>query len=199
MTDPGERGDQEGMHATARRPVVAMPAGAIAHDLASVYEQHFDFVWRSARRLGVPESAVDDVVQEVFLVVHRQLASFEGRSSMKTWLFGILHNLVLRERRTWARRERPHAIEPVEPEPAPDQQLAEQQARRLLHALLAELDDDKRAVFVLYELEQLSMAEIAEATGCPVQTAYSRLHAARRLVEASLAQAQQKRKLTPCR
>ena len=164
-----------------------MPAGAIAHDLASVYEQHFDFVWRSARRLGVPESAVDDVVQEVFLVVHRQLASFEGRSSMKTWLFGILHNLVLRERRTWARRERPHAIEPVEPEPAPDQQLAEQQARRLLHALLAELDDDKRAVFVLADLEQMSAPEIAEATGLKLNTVYSRLRLARAEMERALA------------
>ena len=103
------------MLAAAKRPAEAeAPAAGGPEppgDLARIYQEHFDFVWRSARRLGVPDSAVDDVVQEVFIVVHRQLATFEGRSSMKTWLFGILRNLVLRQRRSWARRGREEILE----------------------------------------------------------------------------------------
>ena len=181
------------MLAAAKRPAEAeAPAAGGPEppgDLARIYQEHFDFVWRSARRLGVPDSAVDDVVQEVFIVVHRQLASFEGRSSMKTWLFGILRNLVLRQRRSWARRGREQALEESEVEAGEagaDEQLAESQARQVLHALLAQLDDDKRAVFVLADLEQLSAPEIAEATGLKLNTVYSRLRLARAEMERAL-------------
>jgi len=181
VTDRAAGGDQEEMLAVAHRPAEAEAPAEPPGDLARIYEEHFDFVWRSARRLGVPDSAVDDVVQEVFIVVHRQLASFEGRSSMKTWLFGILRNVVLRQRRSWARR-REEALEEsaVAADAAPaDEHLAEREARRVLHALLAGLDDDKRAVFVLAELEQMSAPEIAEATGLKLNTVYSRLRLAR--------------------
>ncbi len=67
--------------------------------------------------------------------------------------------------------------------------LAMKQARVVLDRILDELDDDKRAVFVLYEIEELSMAEVADALGCPLQTAYSRLHAARKLVESAVERA----------
>ena len=179
------------MLAAAKRPADAgaLPEAEPPSDLARIYEEHFDFVWRSARRLGVPASAVDDVVQEVFIVVHRQLAGFEARSSMKTWLFGILRNLVLRQRRSWARRGREEALDEsaaVAGEAGADEQLAESQARRVLHALLAGLDDDKRAVFVLSEMEQMSAPEIAEATGLKLNTVYSRLRLARAEMERAL-------------
>jgi RNA polymerase sigma-70 factor (ECF subfamily) len=189
VTERAAGGDQEEMLAAAKRPVEAEPpTDAPPGDLARIYEEHFDFVWRSAHRLGVPDSAVDDVVQEVFIVVHRQLSSFEGRSSMKTWLFGILRNLVLRQRRSWARR-REEALEEslVAADAATaDEHLAEREARRVLHALLAGLDDDKRAVFVLAELEQMSAPEIAEATGLKLNTVYSRLRLARAEMEKAL-------------
>jgi len=188
VTDRAAGGDQEEMLAVAHRPAEAEAPAEPPGDLARIYEEHFDFVWRSARRLGVPDSAVDDVVQEVFIVVHRQLASFEGRSSMKTWLFGILRNLVLRQRRSWARR-REEALEESEVAGADapaDEHLAEREARRVLHALLAGLDDDKRAVFVLAELEQMSAPEIAEATGLKLNTVYSRLRLARAEMDKAL-------------
>ncbi len=189
MTEPAAGGDQEEMLAAAKRPVEAeVPPAEPPGDLARIYEEHFDFVWRSARRLGVPDSAVDDAVQEVFIVVHRQLAGFEGRSSMKTWLFGILRNVVLRQRRSWARR-REEALEEsavAATAAAADEHLAEREARRVLHALLAGLDDDKRAVFVLAELEQMSAPEIAEATGLKLNTVYSRLRLARAEMEKAL-------------
>src|SRR5262245_8429480 len=64
-------------------------------DFAEVYEEHFTFVWKSLRRLGVPPASVDDAAQDVFVVVHRKLETFEGRSSLKTWLFGIAHLIAL--------------------------------------------------------------------------------------------------------
>jgi RNA polymerase sigma-70 factor (ECF subfamily) len=155
---------------------------------ASVYEEHFTFVWTSARRLGVPEAFVEDAVQEVFVIVHRRLDEFEGRSSMKTWLFGILRN-VTREVRRSIRRKSPHHARPdarVDPhdlvaaaEDRPDQLAERSDDNRVLHALLDRLDDDKREVFVLAELEQFSAPEIAEALGTNVNTVYSRLRHAR--------------------
>jgi RNA polymerase sigma-70 factor (ECF subfamily) len=154
---------------------------------ARVYEDYFDFVWCSARRLGVPDATLDDAVQEVFVIVHRRLAEFEGRSSIKTWLFGIVRN-VSRDARRTIRRKSPHDAKGALADPElltaaaeerPDR-LAERSAEnRVLHDILERLDDDKREVFVLAELEQFSVPEIAEAVGCNVNTAYSRLRLAR--------------------
>lgn len=180
----------------------AAPARTIAiASFDQVFTDNAPFVWRTLRRLGVREADVEDVCQEVFLVVHRQLAGFEARSSLRTWLYGIcLRAASSYRRRPHRTREEISATPPEESIPAPqDDDLERKRALARLDAALDELDDDKRAVFVLYELEQLSMAEIAEATRCPVQTAYSRLHAARRLVEASLARAHQERNVPPCR
>ena len=152
---------------------------------ASVFRDHAAFAWRALRRLGVPDSDVDDVCQEVFVVVHRKLAEFEGRSSVKTWLYGIcVRSASDYRRRAPTRRE---VVTDSVPEAVVDETqhdaLVKQQGLRVLDVLLDALDDDKRAVFVLYEIEQLGMAEVAEAVGCPLQTAYSRLHAARKIVE----------------
>ncbi len=162
---------------------------------ARIYEDHFDFVWCSARRLGVPDATLDDAVQEVFVIVHRRLSQFEGRSSMKTWLFGIVRN-VSREARRSIRRKSPHDAQGALADPdlltaaadeRPDR-LAERSAEnRVLHELLERLDDDKREVFVLAELEQFTIPEIAEAVGCNVNTAYSRLRLAREAFAASAA------------
>src|SRR5690606_39303055 len=122
--------------------------------LADVYEEHFDFVWRSARRMGVAGAAVDDVVQEVFLVAHRRLADFEGRSSVRTWLFGILMRVVSDYRRTVRRKgglaPLPEGLASDE-RACPAERTEQREAVRLLHRLLESLDDDKRAVFVLAE------------------------------------------------
>ncbi|MEO7329352.1 MAG: sigma-70 family RNA polymerase sigma factor [Minicystis sp.] len=154
-----------------------------------LYEAHFDFVWRNLRRLGVLDAQVDDAAQEVFLVVHRRLADFEGRSSIKTWLFAILVRVVSDCRRS-LRRKSPHARSPggaVDADTIADEaaesahdRVAHAEGVRVLHRLLDELDDDKRAVFVLAELEQMSAPEIAESLGQNLNTVYARLRAARR-------------------
>lgn len=159
--------------------------------LEDIYEEHFDFVWRSARRMGVREAAVDDVVQEVFLVAHRRLADFEGRSSIKTWLFAILMRVVSDYRRTLRRKG---GLAPLPDDgvvcddrgACPAGQTEHREAVRLLHRLLDALDDEKRAVFVLAELEQMTAPEMSEALGVNLNTVYSRLRAARRDFEKAL-------------
>ncbi len=154
---------------------------------APIYESYFSFVWRSARRLGVHESQADDVVQEIFVVVHRQLAEFQGRSSIKTWLFGITLNVVRAHRRALRTRS-PHALtagSEIDPESltdatgGPHEAALKAEAARLVDRILDGLDDDKRAIFILAELEQLGAPEIASALEIPVNTVYSRLRLAR--------------------
>jgi RNA polymerase sigma-70 factor, ECF subfamily len=152
---------------------------------ADVFRDHAPTVWRALRRLGVREADVEDLCQEVFVVVHRKLPEFEGRSSLATWIYGICLRVAKdHRRRAHVRREEPTAALPEEKRSAPQiREMERVQARALLERALAALDEDKRAVFVLYEIEQLEMKEVAKAVGCPLQTAYSRLHAARKIVE----------------
>ncbi len=166
------------MRAAARAGVPgAMP------DFEDVYEQHVDFVWRVLAGLGVPPDRLEDAVQDVFVIVHARLATFEGRSRLTTWLYGIARNVALECIRKLARdRERAGALERAA-EPAagePDGVARQLEARRLLLDLLSRLDDDKRELFVLVELEQVPIKEVAAMLGIKENTAWSRLRLARR-------------------
>jgi RNA polymerase sigma-70 factor (ECF subfamily) len=162
-------------------------------DFAVVYEEHFDFVWRSARRLGVAEASLDDVVQDVFVTVYRRLTEFEGRSQLKTWIFGILRHTVRDLRRT-QRRKPTESMErePVSISPSPLESAARSEAARLLQDVLSSLDDDQREVFVLAELEQMSAPEIGQALELNVNTVYSRLRTARQAFDAALGRARRR-------
>jgi RNA polymerase sigma-70 factor (ECF subfamily) len=164
-------------------------------DFDAFYREHFRFVWRIVRRLGIDGHQVDDAVQDVFLVVHRRLGDFEGRSAAKTWLYGIVRRVVADHRRT-LRRKPGHDTAAAPPEsdldaitggePSPQASVEQAERVRLLHRLLGELDEDKCEVFILSELEGLTMAEIAEALDVNANTIASRLRAARREFEAAL-------------
>ncbi|NVB38916.1 sigma-70 family RNA polymerase sigma factor [Pseudenhygromyxa sp. WMMC2535] len=157
---------------------------APAHHLADVYRDEFEFVWRSLRRLGVPEHALDDATQDVFLVVARRLDAFEARSSLRTWLFGIAMRVArTRRRTTWRQRRKLEALA-REPQ-AKDDSLAQSDAQRLLMRLLDELDEGKRAVYVLIELEGMTAVEVAAGLEVNVNTIYTRLRAARRELRAA--------------
>lgn len=152
--------------------------------VSEVFREYAAFVWRTVRYLGVREADVEDVSQEVFLVVHRKLGEFEGRSSLRTWLYGICLR-VARDHQNRAHVRRETAVDelPVESQEAPQERTAiANQSRAQLVRILESLDPAKREVFVLYEIEGLTMNEIAEVTQCPLQTAYSRLNAARKVV-----------------
>lgn len=164
-----------------------------APSLEDVYRAHFDFVWRSARGLGVRDAAIDDVVQEVFVVVQRKLPAFEGRSSVRTWLFGIMINVVRHHRRTaqrkapyeWSQRSQRSREEPTDVDSlptttqSPHEAASLREATRLLERVLDSLDEKKREILVLAELEEFSVPEIAEILRIPLNTAYSRLRLAR--------------------
>ncbi len=168
-------------------PVVARSQASGTLSFDEIYEEHFDFVWRSARRLGLPESAADDAVQDVFVVVCRRLSDFEKRSSVRTWLFGITLRVVRSHRRR-ARRKPTEVLPETLVSKLPDPLAASQRGEALvvLDRILDQMDEDKREVFVMAELEQMTAPEIASATGSKLNTVYSRLRAARQIFEAGV-------------
>jgi len=157
-------------------------------DFDAVYAEHARFVWRSLARLGVPPEQIADGLQEVFVVVHRRLATFEGRSTMRTWVFGI----TLRVASDFARRARRHPSEPLSetlPDArgeAPFEGAARTEALGTLHRILDELSPEQRAAFILVELEQMSVPEAAQALDANIHTVTSRLKTARQKFEAAL-------------
>lgn len=157
--------------------------------VAEVFSQHAPYVGRSLRLLGVPEREVPDAMQEVFLVVHQRLDELERPGALRSWLYAICVRKALHRRRALARRrEEPVATVPIEgAAPSPHTALEQSRALDAAVQMLNALDDDQRAVFVLYEVEQMPMREVAEAVGCPMQTAYARLYAARRAIQRHLA------------
>ncbi len=163
-----------------------------AAQVAAVVKEHGGFVWRVLRRRGVEEGLLEDASQEVFLVVFRKLGEFEGRSSLRTWLYRICVNVADQIRRSHRRQRELLGKEPAETAVAATQAetMAASRLRERLDKALAELDEGKRSVFVLFEIEGLPMTEVAEATGSSLSTAYSRLYAAREQVERALRRAQ---------
>jgi RNA polymerase sigma-70 factor (ECF subfamily) len=152
-----------------------------------LFSEHVRYVGRTLRFLGVREAELEDACQEVFVVVHRRLPDFDPRGSVRGWIRQICVHVAQNERRR-VRRSREDTFDPpIEVATAATQHgsAERREMRERLLALLDGLSDEQRNVFVLYEIEQLTMAEVAAALGCPLQTAYSRLHAAReRLAEA---------------
>lgn len=163
-------------------------------DLEEIYQFHADFVWRTLRRLGVADCDINDGVQDVFLTVHTKLIQFEGRSSLRTWLFTICRTIA-RDRRRRTRQAQSQACSaPVEDAVdlrADVARAVEHHDRvQLLEEILSGLEVDLRNVFVLFELETLTGEEISVALSIPLGTVYSRLQAARKAFRLALARAE---------
>jgi RNA polymerase sigma-70 factor (ECF subfamily) len=159
-------------------------------DVSRIYVEHGDFVCRCLQRFGIRSADVLDASQEVFVTVHKRLHTFERDASMPAWLYGICRKVAAQHRRrAYLRRELHVDVEDMgiaSGRPDPEESLDVARARRELCTILDELDVDKRAVFVMYEIEQMECAAIAEIMGVPVGTVYSRLHTARKAFEAAL-------------
>jgi RNA polymerase sigma-70 factor, ECF subfamily len=168
-----------------------MPTNAPELTASGVYAAHADFVWASLQRLGVRANDLDDVLQEVFVIVHQRLHTFDHTAKVTTWLFGICLRAASDHRRRAYRRREQVGDEPVH-EPArtetstPEDAAVGRQSRARLDRILDELDLEKRAVFVMFEVEELSCDEIAAIVGVPVGTVHSRLHAARKQFERAI-------------
>jgi len=179
----------EGLAGASARPPIP--------SFGEIFRDHMAFLWRATTALGVPASDAEDLCQEVMLVVHRRLQEFDGQS-LRGWLYGICLRMASDYRRSArVRRERATEalpeplLEPTQPDEV-DARRAEEKLRRALDVL----DDDKRAVFVLFEIEQLTLREVSEAVGAPLQTVYSRLQAARAHVKGAFS-AQPERRVSP--
>ncbi len=169
------------------RPLV-VGSSLRAKDLASeresrlrrMVDEHIDFVARVLRNAGTPPAEVDDEVQRTFITVARRLDDVR-HGSEKSFLLQTALNVAAHARRTAARRrevaadEAPELVDPSTPEQLADRK----RARRLLDRVLDGMELDLRTVFVLYEFEELSMAEIAVVLSIPSGTVASRLRRAR--------------------
>jgi RNA polymerase sigma-70 factor (ECF subfamily) len=187
--------EAESVRSGSMPPVSPLP-GRVPLDFDALYDDHFAFVWRTARRLGVPERAADDVVQDVFLVVHRRLDDYDGQTPPKRWILGITTRVVADHRRTYWRKDSrnvPHDVDDsgaethASPRPEPDAEAEQAEALRLVAQLLEEIDHEKREVLVLSQFEEMSAPEIASLLGLNVNTVSSRLRGARQAFDAAYA------------
>jgi RNA polymerase sigma-70 factor (ECF subfamily) len=158
-------------------------------DFERVYDDYFGFVWRSVLNRGVPPWGVDDVVQEVFIVVHRKLGGFEGRASLKTWLSMIVRRVVADHvrKRGNAPAGEPLQIDAVSTAAGPAEALDAKAAAQILDQLLQQMSAEQREVFILHEIEEMTGREIAEVSGTNENTVHTRLRAARRIFEVGIA------------
>jgi RNA polymerase sigma-70 factor, ECF subfamily len=164
----------------------SMPAASFSSAPAlrfeDVYRENASFVWRSLRRLGVGEADAEDAVQDVFVVVHGKLSGFEGRSRLSTWLYGICLRVAhARRRRAHVRHELAEDAGAIDDLAAPEASDAAQarEGLELLDEALDALPLEQRAVFTLFELDEMTCQEIAELVDAPLGTVYSRLRLAR--------------------
>jgi RNA polymerase sigma-70 factor (ECF subfamily) len=160
--------------------------------LRGMVAAHFEAMWRLLRRLGVPASDLDDAVQEVILVLARRLDTIE-KGSERAFVLSTAYRVASTARRSLRRRPATVELEDVvltDPDLGPEALVAQRQTRELLDRVLAALPIDIRAVFVLYELERLTMAEIAETLGVAPGTVASRLRRGRALFQERVREAE---------
>jgi RNA polymerase sigma-70 factor (ECF subfamily) len=157
-------------------------------DFADVFKAHFEYVWHSLRRLGVRERDLEDVVHDVFVTVHRKLDTYEPGRPLRPWLFAFACRVAADYRKQARHRlaliDDPETLR--DPAPAVDEQaIALQELDRVARALGA-IDLDRRAVFILHEIDGVPIPEVGRALGIPTNTAYSRLRLARADFEAAI-------------
>jgi len=161
--------------------------------LQDIYKQYLDFIWSSARHLGATGDAIDDVVQDVFIVIHSKLATLQRPEALRSWIYGIVRRTVSDYRRSRITRDAAGVrlvaeFEHVRTVPPSPLDVAERNAEvEMLERILAELDAPKREVFVMVEILEMTVPEVVQALEIPLNTAYSRLRLARQSFEEALA------------
>lgn len=177
--------------------LVVLPGARL--DFRAVFDEHYAFVWRTLAHFGVPRSMLDDATQEVFAVVHRRLAEYDGRTALRSWLWGIARRVTSSMQRGEMRaRRRLEVVQPPREPAVPDEELEQKRRIEVAEACLAALDDGLRDVFVLTEIEGFSAPEIAQALGIKLNTVYSRLRTAREKFQRAFARAQARQgRVTP--
>ena len=190
MTAVGDKpehrcGKPERDQISAGRPEQRRETRAAVSESASldeVYRAHADVVYRTLARVGVAESDRADQLQEVFVVVHRQLPRYRPDAKITTWLYAIARRVAAGYRRKAFRRHEenrplPHAGAVADD--CPEQNTERSQAAARVEGSLKSMTRDQRAVFIMFEIDEMTGQEIADLLGCPLQTVFSRLRRAR--------------------
>ena len=155
------------------------------------YLAHHDFVWRSLQALGVPTAGVEDAVQEVFVVLHRRLPHFDHAAPVRAWLYGIARRVAMQVRRKQSRTvELKPQADPRALDPETDLDRAQRMA--MVQDFLDGLDEGRREVFVMTEIEGMTAPEVSTALGVKLNTVYSRLRTARQKFQSAVKQAQRR-------
>jgi RNA polymerase sigma-70 factor (ECF subfamily) len=150
-------------------------------DFTAIFDQHFDYVWFTLRRLGVESRDLDDLAHDVFIQVYQHLDRYDSARPLRPWLFGFACRLASDYRRL-ARHRRERLDEPrdgVDAAPSAAERMVTRQMLDLAWTALEQLDLDRRSILVLHDVEGYSIPEVAEVVGIPLNTAYSRLRLAR--------------------
>lgn len=169
----------DALHAARTAPSTSSRGNEGLRTLHALYVAHHAFVWRNARRLGAPESMVDDVVQDVFVVAGRKLGDFDGHGALRSWLFAITLHVVRAHLRTESRHRRRVAAFASQAEPDGPSLAAHHEHADLLYRLLQLLPEDRRAAIIMADLEQMHAAEIGRVLGWSRPLVYARLRHAR--------------------
>jgi RNA polymerase sigma-70 factor, ECF subfamily len=156
-------------------PIEATVRGR-AIDWKGFYDEHFELVWRLLARFGAPETDIEDLAQDVFVIAHRQLPGFRWEASPKTWLYTICRRVAAGARRRDRIRRAAHLLL-RRPKPYAETQSAGL-ARHDLARLLAHLPEPQRMALLLHEVDEMGVPQIAEICGCPEATVWSRLRLA---------------------
>jgi len=154
---------------------------AFTGDFDELYRAQFPYVWRTLRRLGVAPADIEDLVHDVFVVVHRRLADYDRRRPVRPWLFGIAFRLASETRRRARNRHEiaTPSVEAAGKAPTAEAMLESDERRKLVLDCLALLSLDQRGVLILIDIDGESPADVAASLGIPIPTVYSRLRTAR--------------------
>jgi RNA polymerase sigma-70 factor, ECF subfamily len=174
---------------------VSALASPVRPDMGAIFDDHFDYVWNTLRRLGVRDVDLEDLSHEVFLKVHGRLDDYDAARPMRPWLFGFAYRVAADHRRLARHRLEVlgapvEAVDPVRP---PDERIEADEERVLVDAALAQMSFERRAVLVLHDVEELPVPAIAEELGIPLNTAYSRLRLAREELAAAVKRLRKRR------
>jgi RNA polymerase sigma-70 factor (ECF subfamily) len=176
-------------------PPLPAPTAVEGRDFAAIFEREFSYVWRTLARLGIHEADREDLANEVFFHIYRQLPNADLDRPLRPWIFAFAFRIASSHRRLARNRlERPdELVEAVDGAPSPHDALERREARDLVDAGLAELSLEQRAVFVLHEIDGCDMPEVVAALAIPLNTGYSRLRAARAKFTSAVRRIQEER------
>lgn len=180
MTDEGAPPQSQIMDANALRapPPTDVPQQA---DFGSIFEEEFNYVWNSLRRLGIPHRDLEDLSHDVFLRVFQQRDRYDAARPVRPWLFGFALRVAADYRRLARHRLEVLECDPETADPLPSalDHVVRTETLTLAQAALDSIEMDRRAVFILHILDGYSIPDIATALGLPLNTTYSRLRLAR--------------------